>query len=447
MSEQLKRLKSLSLELDIRLPDFRYSTRQNSDADQSIQNFFNVALLDTNQQIRQSLIKSIRLAFPATALAPSFINLAFSLDRLIDTWLRKSQLEKEVSEALSVLRALLFAAVYGKSDTDAAAELMQLGEEIAGDMFAWRMDPRQSAIDPYALLLRLIDELCDYRKISLSHVQHVRKLWRDARATRLEKFSKVTERLISSEQLRLKTQSRDETEKDSNLAVGSRGYFDTSSGNRFLAIKRLAQPSALVCVTFYGVKHMTFTEEADVRALNHAPFVLQSKLLSLQQVLDATIRGFEKILETQQVARQAASEKAIKEAALLQREHENAEKEARLQAEKQAKMIADRSTRLKAQREKAYAEELNANACATVSKLRLDAWIFVKSKQDKFKLAVKLASAKKFVFVDKHGLQKIEFLEEELIEAVSRQEVECLSFGAEFEDSLERVVSRIRISS
>jgi hypothetical protein len=51
------------------------------------------------------------------------------------------------------------------------------------------------------------------------------------------------------------------------------------------------------------------------------------------------------------------------------------------------------------------------------------------------------------VFVDKHGLQKIEFLEEELIEAVSRQEVECLSFGAEFEDSLERVVSRIRISS
>ena len=79
---------------------------------------------------------------------------------------------------------------------------------------------------------------------------------------------------------------------------------------------------------------------------------------------------------------------------------------------------------------------------------RLGAWISIKEagEPQRYKLVVKLAAMGKYIFVDRLGIKKREFMEVDLVQAILAKDIEILSDGAEFEDSLERVVSRIRMS-
>jgi hypothetical protein len=84
---------------------------------------------------------------------------------------------------------------------------------------------------------------------------------------------------------------------------------------------------------------------------------------------------------------------------------------------------------------------------------KLGAWVSITNRDDgvdykaqRFKLVVKFAASKKFIFVDKLGVKKIEYTEAALVKGLMEKDIEILTDGLEFEESLERVVSRLRSS-
>jgi len=110
--------------------------------------------------------------------------------------------------------------------------------------------------------------------------------------------------------------------------------------------------------------------------------------------------------------------------------------------------IARRTREIRLKKEEKQRLEKEAEIVALLSELKLGAWVcrVEGDSRDRFKLAVKFSASKKYLFVDKMGIRKIEFSEPELVQSIIAGRIEILSDGAEFEASLERVVSRIRMS-
>jgi hypothetical protein len=165
------------------------------------------------------------------------------------------------------------------------------------------------------------------------------------------------------------------------------------------------------------------------------------------EVVQKTNAGLLKVAQTQQKARAIAAEKARKEAEHLLEEKEQAEKMAKVKA----KEIAEQTKQLLKKRiDKQRAEQEN-EALSSVSNCKLGAWISVMqkggdNKAQRFKLVVKFAASNKFIFVDRLGVKKIEYTEADLIKGIMNTDIEILSDGVEFEESLERVVSRLRMT-
>ncbi len=82
-----------------------------------------------------------------------------------------------------------------------------------------------------------------------------------------------------------------------------------------------------------------------------------------------------------------------------------------------------------------------------ISEISLGAWISVESEDDKerYKLVVKINSTDKFIFVDRLGLKKLEIKTDELLCRMNAGQIKVLSEGAEFDETLSRVVGRIRV--
>ena len=176
------------------------------------------------------------------------------------------------------------------------------------------------------------------------------------------------------------------------------------------------------------------------------PLIYDSSLL---EVVKKNNAGLLKVALTQQKARAVAADKARKEAEALLQEKQKAEKMAQIKA---AEIAEQTKQLLKKQKDKQRAEEEH-KAQIQVADCKLGAWISVVQADDesnnppqRFKLVVRFAASNKFIFVDKLGVKKLELTEASLIEGVVNKTIEMLSDGAEFEDSLERVVSRLRIS-
>jgi len=183
---------------------------------------------------------------------------------------------------------------------------------------------------------------------------------------------------------------------------------------------------------------------------------LSSKILkplkadtSLFEVVQKTNAGLLKVAQTQQKARVIAAEKAQKEAEYLLQEKERAEKQAKVKAEE----IAEQTKQILKKRIDKQLAEQEHEAIKQVSNCKLGAWIAVMQtdgesdkKAQRFKLVVKFAASNKFIFVDRLGVKKIEYTETTLIKGIMNKEIEILSDGVEFEESLERVVSRLRMS-
>lgn len=162
------------------------------------------------------------------------------------------------------------------------------------------------------------------------------------------------------------------------------------------------------------------------------------------EVFSSCLKGLSRVAESQQKARLAAAEKAKQEAERLLEEQRKAE----LEAELRAKEIEKRAIAEQKEKDAQLRAEKEAKALKRIHQLSIGAWVAltIDDLSERYKLVVKIGASGKFIFVDKLGIKKKEFKEAQLADLVISNKVEFLSDGAEFEDSLQRVVSRLRIA-
>ncbi|UQG60494.1 DUF1631 domain-containing protein [Marinobacter sp. M3C] len=114
-----------------------------------------------------------------------------------------------------------------------------------------------------------------------------------------------------------------------------------------------------------------------------------------------------------------------------------------LQAENQ------RLAKAKAQEEMAWQQRLRT-AEKQVFGLKPGHWIVILDSAirdagvERMKLAMRLSTRCKMVFVDRLGLNQREFQEQELVECIAAEQIRVLDSGVNFEDTLSDVVGRIR---
>jgi transcription elongation GreA/GreB family factor len=209
-------------------------------------------------------------------------------------------------------------------------------------------------------------------------------------------------------------------------------------------IANFAQSQQLLFANYLGMKAAQLSyQEFNIR-LKEGNLKKLANAQPLTSVFDQTVKGLAKIAENQKQARLQAAEKAKAEAEQLLEDRRKAEE----LSQQRAQEIAERTKQLLAKRaDKERLEKENAVA-QLIRAFNLGAWISIKEagEPQRFKLVVKLAAMGKYVFVDRLGIKKREFMEADLVQALLSKEVEILSDGTEFEESLERVVSRIRMS-
>ena len=199
-------------------------------------------------------------------------------------------------------------------------------------------------------------------------------------------------------------------------------------------------------------------------------------------VLGDTLAGLSKVVEAQRRQRAEAVEKARAEARALREAQEKArlEAEAREQAEAQARAEAEAQARREAEeklrqqaeaRAKAEAEQQAAEAAARereaveaaeaaaqasaqrqaeareqADSLRLGGWLELVENGEKLrlKLAVRINASGKLILVDRLGLNRRELSRQALIDQLINGTARILSDGKEFNETLSRVVGRIR---
>ena len=169
-----------------------------------------------------------------------------------------------------------------------------------------------------------------------------------------------------------------------------------------------------------------------------------SKGQAFSGVFDQAVKGLSKVAENQKQARLNAAEKAKAEAERLLEDRRKSDEI----ANQQAVDIAQRTKQLMTKRADKQRLEKENIILDVIRSFKLGAWISIQvdDEAQRFKLVVKLAATGKYVFVDRLGVRKREFLESDLMKAIQSEQVKVLSDGAEFEDSLQRVVSRLRMS-
>jgi hypothetical protein len=175
------------------------------------------------------------------------------------------------------------------------------------------------------------------------------------------------------------------------------------------------------------------------------------------EVLAETVTALSNVLQRQMLQRKQAAEDAQKRAVALREEKalaekKRAEEQAIVDAEKEKqrqKVEAQRQADEEAEAERLWQEKESA-ARKLVEGIKLGGWIVVENREapgepQRLKLAVRINASRKLVFVDRLGLNRREFIEEALIEQVAATNVRVLGASAEFDDTLSRVVGRIRV--
>lgn len=147
-----------------------------------------------------------------------------------------------------------------------------------------------------------------------------------------------------------------------------------------------------------------------------------------------------------EAAQKAAAQKARDEAEKLAKQQE----EARLLAEQEQK-LAEQEAQLAEQKSQEEAKAIaTRKAKLLVDSIGIGTWVSIPNDQGdvvKAKLAVKMNSTGKFIFVDGVGVKVVEYIRAELIELVMEQKVNILEQGGQFEDRLAKVVQGLRRES
>ena len=175
------------------------------------------------------------------------------------------------------------------------------------------------------------------------------------------------------------------------------------------------------------------------------------------QVLAETITSLSVVLERQTLQREEAAREARARAESLRREKAEAEQlrqqeEAARLAElaRQKKEADDRRVADKEAEQQRLLLERETAARELVEGIKLGGWIVEESTGEgkdaaRLKLAVRINASRKLVFVDRLGLNRREFLVDELVDHVVMGRVRVLGSSADFDDALSRVVGRIRV--
>lgn len=180
-----------------------------------------------------------------------------------------------------------------------------------------------------------------------------------------------------------------------------------------------------------------------------------------ESVLQSTVSGLSRVLDSQRKQRRKAAERARAEAEALRLEREEAARkqqvEARERARKEEEAEAARElaasqaeqARIEAEQAKRLAarEQRRADLLALVDQLQLGAWVEIRETAGplKLKLAVRINASGKLIFVDRLGLNKREINRLEMADLLLSENARLLNKGAEFDETLSRVVGRIRV--
>ena len=174
------------------------------------------------------------------------------------------------------------------------------------------------------------------------------------------------------------------------------------------------------------------------------------------QVLDDTVHILAQVCVKQQKQREAAAAQARARAEALRREQQAAQRkqheaEAARQAalDQQAQEAEQQRLEDEQAEQRRRREQQEREAGQQVDSISLGGWIGVVSASEeeplRLKLAVKIAASNKFVFVDRLGLNRTEFRYDDLVAGIVEGRVRVLGKAAEFDDTLSRVVGRIRV--
>ncbi|MGM0767545.1 MAG: DUF1631 family protein [Pseudomonadota bacterium] len=221
----------------------------------------------------------------------------------------------------------------------------------------------------------------------------------------------------------------------------------------------LADTAEILWTNGAGVKLGVQPWQAFVRAQESGLIRPLPALTPFGRVLVDTLGALAVVHERQKALRQKAADEARSRAEALRREKEAAEErrraeEARRQAELEKRRQQEREQREadeQAEQER-LEQEKRLSAYQAVDGIKLGGWIvFAGGNSDpaaepvRLKLAVRINASNKLVFVDRLGLNRREFLVEQLVDEVLAGNVRILGSSAEFDDTLSRVVGRIRV--
>ncbi len=175
------------------------------------------------------------------------------------------------------------------------------------------------------------------------------------------------------------------------------------------------------------------------------------------QVLTDTVTVLATVCAKQRKQREQAAQDARERAEALRREREAAEQarmaqEAAREAELQRQRDLAEQQRLEDERaeQERLEREQTLLAQAQVDGIKLGGWIVVTPDKDdedpiRLKLAVRINASRKLVFVDRLGLNRREYIDNQLVEGIVSGQIRVLGSAAEFDDTLSRVVGRIRV--
>lgn len=175
------------------------------------------------------------------------------------------------------------------------------------------------------------------------------------------------------------------------------------------------------------------------------------------QVLAETIASLAHVLQRQREQREKAAREARARAEALRREKQEAE---RKRQEEEAAREAERARIRQEEEQQRLAEEIaeqnrlreekEAAARQMVDGIKLGGWIVLENdaageEPVRLKLAVRINASRKLIFVDRLGLNRRELMVDQLVEGIVAGKIRVLGSSAEFDDTLSRVVGRIRV--
>lgn len=265
------------------------------------------------------------------------------------------------------------------------------------------------------------------------------------------------------------TVSRDLLQRVAMLELGT--WFllrDGDSESRIKLVLKMDDTAQLLFLNRVGVKALqkSFDEFAYLLALdavaplpaaNHARVALRQLLVQLLQRgvqrqharTEEEYREREARLRAAEEAqrRRAAKEKAIAEAAALVAAQEQAVVQAQVEAEQRARAQEQERRRAVLQEQSGDAEQRSRNAWQSATLLAIGSWIELRDEvggAQRLKLAVKLPSSGKLIFVDREGVRRAELDRDVFAAKLVEGSARVLNAGPQFEDSLARVVGSLR---